>query len=279
MLLSQKSLQILLSVGKILGYTGSVKSIVHVEKQKPASIDLTIGKIFEPMEGKKIKSNAEIKKLGEDRFEIEPGNMVIVEIAENFNMPTDIGGILFPPNRLAKEGLLMTNPGHIDPGFKGLITVCLVNMGKQNVKVLQGDVIARLLLCRTDLDTPGYKGEPGKGVDKHQLNSLDKDFAGLNRRLPGIISIYISKNLALLFGILGVVLAAYTLILPELGKYRITAVTEKQLAKEMFSPFKRDILNKIKSDKDSLTRDVTELKLVIKSICKDAKSNSCSGLN
>jgi hypothetical protein len=44
------------------------------------------------------------------------------------------------------KGILMTNPGHIDPGYVGRLHFTLINMGKQEFPLNRGDVLISLLL-------------------------------------------------------------------------------------------------------------------------------------
>ena len=83
---------------------------------QPSSLDLTIGFIYVP-----DTPNGRPGSLSTAAIEhvLTPGQTAIVATAEEFNFPSDIAAFGFPPTRISSNGILMTNPGHIDPGFKG----------------------------------------------------------------------------------------------------------------------------------------------------------------
>nr|WP_303546564.1 hypothetical protein [Pseudoalteromonas carrageenovora]MDO6464922.1 hypothetical protein [Pseudoalteromonas carrageenovora] len=276
MLLSKLSLQKKINIGLVIKRTSNSQPGIKPECQKGSSLDLTVGRIFEPTGNKiTIQTPQEIDNSATTRHSIGPGEMVVVEVREDFEMPRNLGGIIFPPNRMAKEGLLMTNPGHVDPGYSGLITLCLVNMGKQIVTIKKGDVIARLLVFTLDKETERYTGPVGIGVDKHQLNSLDKDFAALNKRLPTAIANYMAKSIGVSLAIIGLVFAAYALLIPELSKYRLELKKESEITQQLIAPMKSEIEKNIKERDEIIYKKLDDLSEKIKLICNEAKSKYC----
>lgn len=65
-------------------------------------------------------------------------------------MPAKLAGIGFPPTSVSAKGVLMTNPGHVDPGFIGHLQFTLINMGKDRFTLAQADRIVTLLLFELD---------------------------------------------------------------------------------------------------------------------------------
>ncbi|EHD19594.1 MULTISPECIES: dCTP deaminase [Brenneria] len=168
-MLAESELNSELRSGKIFDLTDTNVSNFKVQ---PSSIDLTVKLIHVPGKKKTKKSH-----------EIHPGETVILEINEIFSLSSDISGIVFPKNTLSKNGIIMTNPGHVDPGYKGILTLYLVNMSKETFSLREKDAVARLLLFKTSSITTGYKGGSVSQVDEDQLTRMDKDFAGLNTRM------------------------------------------------------------------------------------------------
>ena len=148
-----------------------------------ASVDLRIDRIFSTTKDLSALEKPRVLETGVEHHSLGPGETIVVQIREEFSLSKDLGGVIFPPNRLSKKGIVMTNPGHIDPGFKGFITVCLVNVGRKSVDLKAGDAVATLLLWSVEDPTEGYSGSPGVGVTVDQLNSMDKDFAAVSSRL------------------------------------------------------------------------------------------------
>jgi len=89
-----------------------------------SSIDLHIGEIFLP--GKKgDEPGAESNPL--TGHILSSGETAVVITQEKFTLPKDIAGIGFPPStRMSFKGILMTNPGHIDPGYNGHLRFTLI---------------------------------------------------------------------------------------------------------------------------------------------------------
>nr|WP_224745883.1 hypothetical protein [Neiella litorisoli] len=284
-MLSKKSLETRINSGEILRKSRNIPLDMSSINLSGSSCDLTVGRIFQPENAKTILNqfqvfhNYKIDDVALEKHRIKPGEMALIEVKEYFAMPRDMGGILFPPNKLAKEGLLMTNPGHVDPGYRGLVTVCLVNMGRQEVHIAVDQVITTLLLVGVDEPTDGYAGSEGKGVHKTQLQSLDVDFAGLKSRLPGLITEYISHRVGAALALVGLVFASYALILPELGQYRIESKKEEEIAQELIEPLREAMITDYSKASENIQAQLDSLKKVLLKVCENSKTTECKELS
>jgi len=194
----------------ILSVDGSSTEDIKNQTQA-SSVDLTIKSIYTA--DKTIsKSNIDIGNAGLDLIDLEPGQTIVIQVAERFDLPSTIGGIIFPPNSMSKSGVIMTNPGHIDPLFSGYISVYLVNMGKSSVRLKKGSKVATLLLYYINGDV-GESNISGGGVSKEQVLTLSKDFANLDTRMPDLLNSVI-RNKALLWGgvVISIVALFFTLV-------------------------------------------------------------------
>ena len=149
----------------------------------------------------------------------------------------------------------MTNPGHNDPGYKGLITVCLVNMGKKSVHLKEGHIIARLLIFQLDAFSEGYKVDEVKSISPRHLDKLSKDFAGINKRLPRIVNKVFVRNLMLSLGMISLLFTVLAVGVPEFSKSRIEMLTHSSITKDLIVPVKNDFRSKIEALSDTLTKD------------------------
>jgi deoxycytidine triphosphate deaminase len=96
---------------------------------QPASIDLTIGIIFRKekrLDNTLIESVIRYDQPGEI-VDLAPGEIVTILTHEIVRLPKHISGTLFPPNSLSVQGVLILNPGHVDPGYCGRVAVRLIN--------------------------------------------------------------------------------------------------------------------------------------------------------
>lgn len=199
-MLAENELNNELRLGRIFNLTNANISNFKVQ---PSSIDLTVKLIHIPDKNKTKKSHS-----------IDPGETVILEINEVFSLSNDISGIVFSKNTLSKNGIIMTNPGHVDPGYKGILTLYLVNMSKETFNLREQDSVARLLLFKTSSITSGYQGNSVTQVDEDQLNRMGKDFAGLNTRITFALGKVLAKWSVGLFVLVAIMLSIVGLAVP-----------------------------------------------------------------
>ncbi len=155
---------------------------------QPASLDLTIGKILLPGT-KKEDPGGELNPLTEHI--LKPGRTAVVTTFEQFRMPADMVGVGFPPSRVSFQGILMTNPGQVDPGYEGRMRFTVINMGSQDYVLRRRDAIVTLLLFklsdRVHVDwLQRRKGKPGGDPAQKDLDRLAADFLDVDRRATEI---------------------------------------------------------------------------------------------
>ena len=96
-------------------------------------------------------------KEGDAGLDLSAGTDVVVEPGERALVPTGLAvaippghaGLVLPRSGLAsRQGLTLANaPGLIDPGYRGEVTIAVVNLDRDDpVKIARGDRIAQLLL-------------------------------------------------------------------------------------------------------------------------------------
>jgi deoxycytidine triphosphate deaminase len=197
---------------------GNIKfgSLFKVAQIQSSSVDLKVGKIYVPDVSQKYTA-ANFSSLAHTYYELEPGGSVIVELQECLELSTEFGGLILPPNRLSKTGIIMTNPGHIDPGYKGLLTVCLINMGAGNVSLKQFDTVATLLIHRLEGVTAGYPTPAATGVTAEQLSKFAKDFADISSRSEKTLRNTIWKHMVTAVTLASFIIAILAIIAPGLA--------------------------------------------------------------
>ena len=105
--------------------------------------------------------------------ELSPGERVKVPTGLAFGIPDGYAGLVLPRSGLAERlGVGVVNsPGLIDSGYRGEVSVILINLSQETVRFAQGDRIAQLMVVAvpsvrletTDrLDTTA-RGEAGFG--------------------------------------------------------------------------------------------------------------------
>jgi deoxycytidine triphosphate deaminase len=101
--------------------------LVNADKTslQACSYDLRIGTIFR--DGQLIN---DAHPEANSQVIIQPGEIVSIFTLEDVILPDNITAIVFAINAQSSRGLLVLNPGHIDPGFKGPISVKALNLRK-----------------------------------------------------------------------------------------------------------------------------------------------------
>lgn len=104
------------------------------------SYDLRIGTIF---------SNGKTT----NEFVLPPGGVVSMFTKEQLELPDDICATVFALNAQSSKGLLVLNPGHVDPGYIGPITVKVLNISKHEKVLKLGEKIFTAVFDRIDVKT------------------------------------------------------------------------------------------------------------------------------
>lgn len=88
-----------------------------------------------------------------EEHRIEPGARAAVATGLAVAIPPGYAGLVLPRSGLARRhGVTLTNsPGLIDAGYRGEVTVLLVNLGHERHTVRPGDRIAQLVLVPVSL--------------------------------------------------------------------------------------------------------------------------------
>lgn len=234
------------------------------QKIQSSSVDLTAGRIYVPETIKKINEVQDFSDLAIHQCNIGAGETIIIELSEEIQLSKDIGCILLPPNSLTKNGIIMTNPGHIDPGYSGKLTVCLINMGRDTVTMEQRSVVATLLLFKLSSSSAGYQKGPGTGANLTQLSKLSKDFANISERSYEYIKRAIWGHfvsaltiLSLAFGLLAIVIPSLLPITTNLLETKYSESKNGEAIKKLEEQIKslQSKLDKTPSRLDTSTPD------------------------
>ena len=88
-----------------------------------------------------------------EEHRLEPGDRAAVATGLAVAVPHGWAGLVLPRSGLARRhGITLTNaPGLIDAGYRGELTVLLVNLGRERHTVRAGDRIAQLVLTPVSL--------------------------------------------------------------------------------------------------------------------------------
>lgn len=129
------------------------------EQIQPASIDLRLGE--------EIKwTNGMAHKLDAVGHVLYPGKFLLGHTAEWVRIPKHLVGQLNGKSSLARQGLMIhITAGYIDPGFEGNITLELRNVGHNTIQLVEGMLIAQLVLVQ--LTEPAERPYGSDGLNSH----------------------------------------------------------------------------------------------------------------
>jgi dCTP deaminase len=106
------------------------------ECQQPASYDLRVG----------------------GDFILPPAVCTLVNTLERIELPPDIAATLRCRSTYGRMGVILT-AGFVDPGFRGQLTLCLVNMGREHLTLRKNDRVAQIIFFQVTDGGNGYDGK------------------------------------------------------------------------------------------------------------------------
>ena len=150
------------------------------ESIRGCAINLRIGDIFMP--------GAEPEKLGSanrprESYPLAEGHTALIRTAESFLLDDEHAAIVFPASAVSMQGLLMTNPGLVDPGYCGPLHVTVINMGREVYSLKRGDRLLRGIVFKLENSVAAPYATPNKSpVTEELLQKLSPDFLSVSSR-------------------------------------------------------------------------------------------------
>src|SRR5882757_9807847 len=144
-----------------------------LENIEACSYDMRIGTFF--LNGQII--NAAHGRATEQII-LQPGDVLSMFTEEELDLPPGICGTAFPLNSQSSRGLLVLNPGHIDPGFRGPLTVKVLNVRRVPMAVTRGTKIFTVIFERLSAPASKPYGRFHSREDRErEFNSTDVEVA------------------------------------------------------------------------------------------------------
>ena len=144
MILSDTEIHDLIQAGMVQHY--------QPELINPASLDLRIGNLImlESVESHQMIPLDISKYTVEHAYNLVPGQFILAQTIETFNMPEDIAGLFFLKSSRAREGYENLHAGYADPGWHGsALTLELKNARQlQPLPIYPGLKIGQMVFFR-----------------------------------------------------------------------------------------------------------------------------------
>lgn len=136
---------------------GASKDRVH-----GCSYDMTVGTVF--WEGQIVHPAGR-------QFTVLPGGLVSIFTAEELKLPCDVCATAFAINKMSSRGFLVLNPGHVDPGFEGPLTVKALNVRRTPIAIQQGDPIFTVVFEKLEVEAGRYKNNASRADREREFNA------------------------------------------------------------------------------------------------------------
>lgn len=164
------------------------------EMVQPASIDVRLGntflcydkskKVISPLEdqGRRLNQKTVQAHYRPVAFDLAPGGFALGSTIEVLSIPLDLAARFEGKSSLGRLGLMThVTAGFIDPGFKGNLTVELVNVTKASIKLYPGMKIGQLCFMQlaSRPDRPYGSAEAGshyQGQSGPQPSRIHENF-------------------------------------------------------------------------------------------------------
>jgi deoxycytidine triphosphate deaminase len=108
-----------------------------------------------------------IVRVTEGSIFMRPKEFILAETMETFDMPNDVCGLVFDKSTYARKGIAAFNTV-IEPGWKGVLTLELVNHSNQPQELIIGAGIVQVIFFKnSELPKHVYTGKymDAKGVE------------------------------------------------------------------------------------------------------------------
>jgi len=85
------------------------------------------------------------------------GICTLVPTLEWVELPMDLAGTLRCRSSFGRRGIIL-GAGFVDPGFRGQLTLCLTNLGSDDLIVRKNDRVVQMILHEVREGNQGYSG-------------------------------------------------------------------------------------------------------------------------
>jgi dCTP deaminase len=143
---------------------------------QPCSIDLHLGPRFGRLQPTLIDRygpkpvGPNVEWLEQDMIVLYPGNFLLASTWETVEiLAPSLVGFACGKSTLARDGLQVEAAGLVDPGWRGVLTLELKNMGPAALVLRPRQPICQMYFLRTGEPASRYYG--GHGLDSHYQNA------------------------------------------------------------------------------------------------------------
>ncbi|MBC7220388.1 dCTP deaminase [Candidatus Bipolaricaulota bacterium] len=100
-------------------------------------------------------------------FKLAPGTFALGESVERFALPSDVLGLCFGKSSYARCGLVV-NVTPLEPGWRGVLTMALINTSPLPIRLHTGQGIAQVVFFRGERPSRTYGDKEAGGAYQDQ---------------------------------------------------------------------------------------------------------------
>ncbi|MCK4454065.1 hypothetical protein KAU51_01810 [Candidatus Parcubacteria bacterium] len=147
-----------------------VENLSERELKNPegAGFDFRLGEIYEisgkgflgidERETPKTKLLAKYEPKKKQNFIFEPGKYYLMKTIEEVNLPENILCLLRQRSTLHRSGIMIFT-GNVSPGYQGVLTFGIVNLGPCDIKIELGARVVHAMFHEVKGETNLYRGQ------------------------------------------------------------------------------------------------------------------------
>lgn len=242
------------------------------------SYDLRIGTIFKSTKKKlsfsKKKQFLTYTDIENSKTVVEliPSEIVVMLTLEVVNIPQGVCATVFPINKHSSKGLLILNSGHIDPGYRGPISICAINLSNESIRLNLKENIFTIIFHKLDKDSTipyvstydnrsdyeikFYKEKASKlSTSIFDLLSLNKSEPFLRKVINSVLNDKFAKYIAIFVSavaVVGTALKVYEMVSDDKKDSKIIADDKAKISNDSIRHLNDSL--KIKTLEDSLKK-------------------------
>jgi dCTP deaminase len=111
---------------------------------------------------------------------IHPGEFILASVYEYIELPDNIVGQIHGRSSIGRLGLIIhTSAGYVDPGYKGYLTLEIINVNKVPIKIYPKTKVAQIVFIETESSEVPYdkrKGSKYLNEEGATESLISKDF-------------------------------------------------------------------------------------------------------
>jgi len=141
---------------------------MHKDKMKSHGVSFGLGEAGYDIRIKQdifFSSNGAFMSVGYKKGHEESGNFILASAIEEFQMPTNLVGVVHDKSTWARKGLSVFNTV-IEPGWNGFLTLELVYHGSGYLRIPAGAGIAQVIFHQTILPADYGSGKYQNQADE-----------------------------------------------------------------------------------------------------------------